>query len=276
MLHEQTSGEEALHLRGLLSAPVRQAYERRLDGPVVRGLFCRHPLLVEGPGDRAVFETFWRELTAVGEVLPFFRAGLDVINAEGVTNMPMLATVLDEAGKAVGAWVDLDSDQALREVERLKREGHCAALILHDPTDGRQNLEQALAWGCSLEAVAKGMQAIAIERGYSWDDQRNDLLSRCDGVDREVLERAKAADSVSSFLAQFEEGQARGLVASALGAKGVTPFEIKGARQARIVAETIVKEEGVPENFAQALREFNAWIGTGSAPGAEIQMVTGG
>lgn len=277
LLDERTTGVEALHLLGRLSATVGQAYERRLDGSVVRGLFCRHPLLVEGPGDRAVFETFWRELAAADEVLPAFRTGLDVINAEGVSNMPMLATVLAEAGKVVGAWVDLDSEQALREVERLKGDGHCAALILHDSTTGRQNLEQALAWGCPLEAVAKGMQALAEDRGYNWEDQRIDLLSRCEGVNPDARERAKAADSVSKFLAQLEESQARGLVASALGAKGVTPFEMKGARQARILAETIVSVHGgVPENFARALREFNGWIKAGSEPGAEIQMVTGG
>lgn len=118
LLQERTAGEGARHLLGMLSAPVRQTYERRLDGAVVLGLFCRVPLLVEGPGDRAVLETFWRELARADDVLPSFRIGLDVVNAEGVTNMPMLAAVLHEAGKAVGAWVDHDTDEALREFRR--------------------------------------------------------------------------------------------------------------------------------------------------------------
>lgn len=272
LLQERSAGEGSRHLLGALSAPVRQSYERRLDGTVVRGMFCRVPLLVEGPGDRAVFETFWRELATAGDVAPHFRIGLDVINAEGVPNMPMLATVLHEAGKAVGAFVDQDTEEATREVDRLRAEGHCAALVLHDSTPGRQNLEQALAWGCTLAALAMGMEAMAVDRGYSWEDQRKDLLSRSEGVDAEARKRAKAATSVSKFLAQLDESEARRLAASALGAKGVTPFEMKGARQARVLAETIVREQGVPENFARAFRELNNWIRNGSAPGAEIQM----
>jgi hypothetical protein len=128
-------------------------------------LFCRVSLLVEGPGDRAVFETFWRELATAGDVAPYFRIGLDVINAEGVPNMPMLAADLHEAGKAVGALVDQDTEEAAREVHRLRAEGHCAALVLHDSTPGRQNLEQALAWGCTLASLAMGMEAMALDRG---------------------------------------------------------------------------------------------------------------
>src|SRR5207249_3875696 len=108
---------------------------------------------------------------------PMFRLGLDVVNAEGVANMPMLAAVLHEAGKAVVAWVDQDTPEALREVGRLRAEARCAALMLHDAASGRQNLEQALAWGCSLEALGAAMMAIAVDRGSSWEDQRRDLLS---------------------------------------------------------------------------------------------------
>jgi hypothetical protein len=46
----------------VLSAPTRQSYERWLDGAVVRGLFSRVPILVEGPGDRAAFAVFWSAL----------------------------------------------------------------------------------------------------------------------------------------------------------------------------------------------------------------------
>lgn len=275
LLQERAAGGGSRHLLRALSPAVRQAYERRLDGAVVRGLFCRVPVLVEGPGDRAVFETFWRELARAGDVLPSFKVGLDVLNSEGVTNMPMLAAVLNEAGKAVVAWVDQDTEAALREVERLRGEGHCAALVLHDPAPGRKNLEQALAWGCSLDALARAMEGIALDRGYSWDDQRNDLLSRCEGVGPDVRERAKEAGSVLEFLGRLDDAQARQVAASALGTKGVTPFEMKGARQGRIVAETIVRQQGVPENFAGAFRELSAWIRNGVASGAEIQMAAG-
>ena len=274
LLQERTAGREARHLRRVLSPAVRQAYERRLDGPVVRGLFCRIPLLGEGPSDRAVFQVFWRELAKAGEVLPAYHLGLDVVNCEGVPSMPMLAAVLHEAGKTVVAWVDQDTPEALKEVSRLRTEGHCATFVFHDPSPGHQNLEQALAWGCSLAALTEAMGAISTDRGYSWDEQRSDLLSRCDGVDPEVRARAKAAQSLAEFLAELEAGQARRLVAAALGAKGVTPFEMKGARQARIVAETIVQVEGVPANFARAFRELGKWVRDGCAAGTEITMVT--
>ena len=38
---------------------------------------------------------------------------------------------------------------------------------------------------------------------------------------------------------------------------------MKGARPARILAETIVAAEGVPEPFAQALTALDAWIENG-------------
>lgn len=249
LLQERSAGRDARHLRRALSPAVRQAYERRLDGAVVRGLFARVPVLVEGPGDRAVFKVFWRELARAGDIPPAFRLSLDAVNSEGMTNMPMLAAVLDEARKFVVSWVDQDTPAVLREVERLRTEGLCAALLLHDTASGRQNLEEALAWGCSLEALAGAMESLATDRGYSWEDQQRDLLSRCEGLDSEGRERATATQSISEFLGTLEEEYARELIAAALGAKGVTPFEIKGARQARIAADSIVQTEGVPEPF---------------------------
>lgn len=275
LLQERTAGKGAQHLSGTLSAPVRQAYERRVDGAVVRGLFCRIPLIVEGPGDRAVFDVFWRRLAATEDVLPAFRLGLDVVNAEGAPNMPMLAAVLNEAGKSAVAWVEQDTPEVLREITRLKDEKNCAALLLHDPAPGRQNLEQALAWGSPIDALSRAMEAIALDRNYSWAEQREDLLSRCDGVDADRRERAKAAGSLAGFLAQLNEPEARQLVAAALAARGVTPFEMKGARQARLLAETIIEEAGVPDAFAHAFQELDAWIRDGCARDTEIQMVAG-
>jgi hypothetical protein len=59
---------------------------------------------------------------------------------------------------------------------------------------------------------------------------------------------------------------------SALSAKGVTPFDIKGGRQARLLAEKIVEHSGVPENFAGALMRFRTWVDGGCARGVEITM----
>ena len=59
----------------------------------------------------------------------------------------------------------------------------------------------------------------------------------------------KRAASLGELFAALDEGEARTLITQALAAKSVAPFEMKGARQGRIVAETIVELDGVPEPF---------------------------
>ncbi len=275
LLHERTNGANAVHLAGQIPPAVRQAYERRLDGPVVRGLFCRIPVLVEGPSDRAVFEVFWRELARTEQVAHSFRIGLDIVNAEGVSNMPMLAAVLRAAGRTVVAWVDQDTDAARREVDRLKREGHCGALVLHDLAPDRQNLEGALAWGCDLSALSAGMGAVANDRGYAWEEQRTDLISRCDGVDPARRSAAGTTTSLDDFVACLDPDECRKVFARALGSKTASPFEQKGARQARILAETIIAHQGVPATFRNAFVHLNRWVVDGCRSGGEIAMGPG-
>ena len=272
LLRERGGGAGSKHLVEGLSPKVSQAYERHLDGPLVRGLFCRVPFLVEGPSDRAVFEAFWAELVRQGRVVEPFRRGLDVIVADGVSHMPMLAAVLAKVGKSVVAWVDQDTDHARQEVQRLKNEGNCAAFILHDRTPDRSHLEGALTWGCPVSVVSAALQQLAEDRGYSWQDQKQDLLSRIGRVDQTRRRMAKDTTSVSGFLGAFDEETARRLAVKALTGKKVTPFEMKGARQARVVAEAIISEHGVPKCFAHAFSSLDKWIRQGCAPGLEMQM----
>lgn len=262
---------DAKLLRKELSEPVRQKYERWLDRAVVRALFARFPLLVEGPGDRAVIETFWRALADAGEIESAEQLGLDVVNCEGAPEMPMMARLLKEAGKTVVAWAEQDVPVHL---ERLRSEGNCAAVLLHDPAAGRQNLEQALARSASLAALTRALDALATGRGYPWEEQRDDLLSRADHVTQETREAMKAAVSLDELAATLDEQPARELIARALGARTVSPFEMKGARQGRIVAEAIVENDAVPEPFARVLRALNAWIGAGRPAGTEITMAS--
>lgn len=271
-LKERDGGERSRHLVTGLSPKVRQTYERHLDGPLVRGLFCRVPVLVEGPSDRAVLEAFWAELVRQGSVLGPFRRGLDVIVADGVSHMPMLAAVLAKAGKAVVAWVDQDTDQARQEIERLRNERNCAALILHDQAPDRSHLEGALAWGCPVKAIAAALQRLAEDRGYSWQDQKKDLMSRIGQLDPDRRRAVNDTTSVPCFLGALDDEEARRLAVKALTAKKVTPFEMKGARQARVVAEAIMGEHGVPECFARAFSSLDEWIRDGCARGLEIQM----
>ena len=272
LLRERDGGDGSKHLLKGLSPKVKQAYERRLDGPVVRGLFCRVPVLVEGPSDRAVFEVFWAELVKQERTLAPFRLGLDVIVAEGVSKMPMLAAVLADVGKPVAAWVDQDTGHARQELGRLRDEGNCAALILHDRIPDRSNVEGALTWGCPVQAVSAALQQLAEDRGYGWEDQKRDLLSRIEQIDEARLSVARDTTSVPGFLGALDEEEARRLAYKALTAKKVTPFEMKGARQARVVAEAIIDAHGVPDCFARGFSDLDEWIREGCVPGREIQM----
>lgn len=284
LLQERTAGANAKQLRVELSSPTRQSYERWLDGAVVRGLFSRVPVLVEGPGDRAVLAVFWSAIAGAeppeGEpaIKPVEQLGADFVNCEGFKNMAMLAAVLDEAGKSVVAWVEQDQADVRQEADRLRNEEHCSALVVHEQEADRQNLEQALAAGASVGALGAALEAVASDRGYPWDDQRDTLLGHLGGLEVGDEERAAGAqaDSVLALLACLDETTARRLVAAALSAKSVTPFEMKGGRQARVVAEAIVEHEGVPPNFARAIRKLAAWIEGGCAEGTEIAMADDG
>jgi putative ATP-dependent endonuclease of the OLD family len=268
LLLEGRGPDEARLLRKTVSEPMRQKYERWLERGVVRALFAQVPLLVEGPGDRAVIETFWRALADEQAVLPPEQLRLDVVNCEGAPEMPAMARLLTEAGKSVVVWAEQDRPDIL---ETLRNDGQCAGFLLHDPEEGRRNLEEALAAAASLDALARGMSTIADGRGYDWTAQRADLVSRAQ-VAEDTREAMKATGSLPELLAALDEAEARALVAQALGAKGVTPFEIKGARQARLLTEAIVATDGVPEAFARPLRELEAWIRNGCPVGGEFAM----
>jgi len=270
ILEERTSGHGALLLRTVLTPPIRQAYERHLDGSVVRGLFARLPVLVEGPGDRAVFSVFWRALAQDGIVRPAEELGLDIVNCEGADKLPMHAAALHMAGKNVVAWVERDTPQVRATLDRLREEGHCAALILHGAREGRQNLEQTLVHACSIDSLAAGMAQIADDREYAWDDQRADLVSRCcSDVDRQAL---KGADTLFDALSSLDLERARTLVQNALSSRRNSPFDLKGGRQARIFAATVVEAEGIPRVIVSAFVELYQWIREGCQPGIEIEM----
>jgi putative ATP-dependent endonuclease of OLD family len=275
LLAENAAGAGARQLRTELSAAVRQTYERWLDGGVVRGLFSRVPVLVEGPGDRAVFETFWRARADGGVLSPPAELGLEIVNCEGISHMPMQAAVLNQAGKHVVIWVDRDTPEAEGLLERLKSEGNSGLVTTHSTKEGQRNLEGALAQACSMEGLVLALTAIAEDRGYDWEAQRDDLVSRATGIDAELREKLKGAGDLSSFLQLLEEADARDLIAAALSARGVAPFDLKGGRQARIFALAIVSHEGVPASFATLLQEIERWISDGCPGGIEVEMSGG-
>jgi putative ATP-dependent endonuclease of the OLD family len=269
LLRERTAGEGACMLRSSLSGPMRQKYERMLDRGVVRALFARVPLLVEGPGDRALIETYWHVLADDGAIPPAEQLGLDVVNCEGAPDMPAMAQLLAEAGKAVAAWAELDRPDVLA---RLRNEGHCSCLLLHDAEPGRQNLEDSLAHAASLAALANALTAVAEDRSYPWEQQREDLLSRAEHVAGGNRQAMREALNVEELLNALEEGEARLLIAKALASGRPTPFEIKGARPARICAEAIAAVDGVPENFVRVIRGLAEWISGGCQGRTELSM----
>ncbi len=158
------------------------------------------------------------------------------------------------------AWAELDRPDIL---ERLRNEGHCAALVLHDADVARNNLEGALSHACSLTALARGLAAIADGRGYSWEEQQADLVSRSDDATAAEREAMKAATTVEDALAALSEPTARRLVRAALSAKETKPFEMKGARPARLLAEEIIAADGVPQPFARAMTSLDTWLDQG-------------
>jgi putative ATP-dependent endonuclease of OLD family len=256
---------KAVSLRDKLSATAKQGYERRLDGSVVVALFAAVPVLVEGPSDRACFAVFWDALAAASRVKPRFARALDWINCESAQNQPEMARLLCEAGKTVVAWAELDRPDILK---RLRDNGHCAALMLYDADPAANNLEAALSQSCSLAGIARGMTAIANGRGYTWEEQRADLVSRAEGASNEQRGAMKEASTVEDLLAALSEPAARRLAYAALSAKEAKPFEMKGARPARLFAEEIVAIDGVPEPFARVMACLDQWIGQGSPAGS--------
>lgn len=98
------------------------------------------------------------------------------------------------------------------------------------------------------------MADLAESRGHTWDQQREFLVSSSEGIDQLKREAMKQAASVETIFAALDEGELRALIARVLAAKSVFPFEMKGARQARVVAEAIVAIDGVPDPFDRALR----------------------
>lgn len=256
-----------------LAVPAKRHFERHLDGAVVRGLFCRVPLLVEGPSDRPVLEVFWRALADQNKIPSMTALGIDVINCEGAPKQPPMARLLNAAGKTVVAWAEQDVPDTL---QKLRGEANCAALLLHDPNPERYNLERSLAWGTTLDALSSALTALAEDRDATWDEQQQDLLSRVDGAipGRAV---AKAATTLDDLLGALTEHDARTLVATALGAKSSDthhpPFEMKGGRQGRLVAQAIVDCSGVPGAYAEALTQLATWVASGtSGPARDFVM----
>ncbi len=260
-----------IHLRDTVSPPIRQAYERRVDGPVVRGLFSRIPMLVEGPGDRAVLDVFWSSLFDSGRVQSQATIGLEFINCEGVPHMPMMAALLASAGKPVVALAELDTDSVRSVIEKLRAENNCAAFLIYDKEQAT-NLELALALGCPISSLCVGMTEVANDRSYSWDAQKEDLISRSDHVEQQDRENMKASDDLDGLLNCLSKGDARSLIAKALGSKTTSPFDLKGARQARIFAGAIVKASGVPTIFGDGLTSIGEWVAKSCPVGTEVRM----
>jgi putative ATP-dependent endonuclease of the OLD family len=269
IMSEGAAGEDARQMRGRATSKTRQYFERRIHGPIVRALFARVPVLVEGPSDVPVFEVFWDALARESKVPVREHVGLDVIDCEGASRQPGVAEILCQAGKPVVAWAELDQPENLA---RLRSEGNCGVIILHDEDPDRFKLEAALAQGASLPALAAGMTAVAEDREYSWEEQRIDLVQRCGEMTAEERDALKLSGNLTELLALLAEPRARQLIQAALESGGVTPFEIKGARPARLFAEKLVESGPVPANFAQVMQELGVWILQGCAGACEFSM----
>lgn len=253
-----------------LSGPARHGLERRIDGPLVRSLFLPIPVVVEGPSDRAVFQVFWDALASDSRVRAGDHIGIEAVSAEGITLMPLSIQILAEAGKEVVAWLERDDPRGQVVVDQ----GHARCVLLYPDNPDRNNLERLLAQAYSLDALAAGMSALAADRGDDWNSQRDDLTRRATSAVGDPAARAgvAAAPDLRAALAAPVEGEARALVAACLSAKSApAPFEIKGARAARVFAEALVAADGVAEPFARSFVQLGAWSLT-DPPRANLQI----
>lgn len=254
-----------------LSRPAVYGYERRLDMPIIRALFVRFPVIVEGVSDRVVFSVFWDQLARDGVVGSAELIGLEAISAEGASNVPLVVQILAEAGKRVVAWLETDRPDVVTKVDT---QGYASCLIVYPVDPALQNLELAIAHGAAIASLGTAMSALADDRGFDWIAQRNQLLSRAASIlDAAGVQAVRHAPNLMAALDAVPEGAARQLVASCLAASGPDAvFEIKGGRSARIFAEVLVSTEGVPGTFADAITGVQRWIESGATPGARIDM----
>ena len=272
LMKDSAEGPDMKILRSLLTPPVRQTYERWMDGAVVNGLFAHIPVLVEGPGDRAAFHVFWTALEQSNDVVDAAHLGIQAINAESHRNMPMLAAVLATAGKTVVALAERDNEHVIRTYEQLRDEGHCAAVVPYPIEEAASNLEARMSTSCTIAALCCGMKAIAEDRGYVWQQQRDDLMSRAPTDDHDIREQLRAAETLEQFLALLDDASARQLVKRALSSRSHAPFDLKGGRQARIFCQAVVQSGGVPQAFANAFRSLSQWVEAGCERGVEIPV----
>jgi predicted ATP-dependent endonuclease of OLD family len=269
VLVERTPGIRARRIT--FSSAARHGYERRLDMPLVRALFGRYPVMVEGVSDRSVFATFWDALVAGGRVKPAEELGLEFISAEGNSHLPMTVRVLSEAGKAVVAWLDFDDR---KPADTIIDEALASCVVLYADSPTANNLERALAATIPIDTLALAMAAVASDRGDNWEAQRDDLVRRSDGLlTVEVKKAIGASASLQEALHLTSEPDTQALVAKCLGAKSApAPFEIKGGRSARIFAETVVETSGVPGPFENIMVALEGWIDAGALPGMRLDM----
>jgi hypothetical protein len=182
----------------------------------------------------------------------------------------MMAKLMNEVGKPVVALVEADVPDVLAD---LRMDNLCAVLLLYDAAAGRQNLEQALAHSASLLALVGSLRTLAVTRGYSWERQRECIVSSLQIGTPAIRDGIKVAKDLEEVMGHLEELQARNLIARLLSANSVTPFEMKGGRQGRLVAETIIAiDNAVPTPFATALHSLDRWLPNWERAKVEIPL----
>lgn len=271
VLGPNSDGSRCRVLREHLTPPQRQTFERWQDGAIVRGMFARYPVLVEGPSDTAVLQVFWNALVRTRRIRPAAELGLQFINSEGVGNMPKLAAVLDTAGRWVVGWPELDTDEARASAARLEGENHCSVILQYDAANA-ENLERALVASASVGALGTAMQRIAEDRGYTWTQQQRCLEGHCSPLGESALSVLQRSSCVSDVFRQLPEADAKRVALAAIGTKSVTPFEMKGGRQGRLFSETVVSVDGVAPLFAAVLERLQELLLLGPRRGSRVSM----
>ncbi len=250
LLNHAGSARRLCELRKELNETTRFFIERHMDGPVASALFAPVALLVDGPSERAALPTFWSHLSDKGEVPEAEVLGVQIVNCESTKSMPGIAQVLSATGQRVFALMDRDSDKALENDRSRVKQYASGGWVLH--SSKAIDLEGVFALELPLDALGKGLSSVALDRGISWEEWREAIVSRFpNGTPAEEREAAVGSANWDKLTQSVNEERLREAIRSALK-RGI--LDGKGGRPGRLIAQAAVEVGIIPQSLSRCIQ----------------------